>query len=422
MRNKIHLHDVMQSPWPQRDNSVDCIVTSPPYWGLRDYGTGTWEGGDPTCTHAPRDTEQERGLASSTLQGGKKTTGHGQEGFKEACPRCGAVRIDKQLGLEAMPEDYVANVVAWSRECRRVLKPWGTFWLVIADTYWGGKGQSGGARTDLAHSDKTLYGKGQNFLVKGQKRPQDGRHPQIKNKDLVGIPWMVAFALRNDGWWLRNDIIWAKPNPMPESVADRCTKSHEHVFLFTKSDDYYYDAIAVEELANYDGRKKMTYDQSEKYAHVEAVPGTKAQSMSANGGDRWRLNAAGEPVRNKRDVWTVATKGFPEAHFATYPEELITPCILAGTSAHGNCADCGRPWERQEDEITWKRTCECATEEVVAPIVGDPFMGAGTTALTAMSHGRDFTGLELNPTNIEMAQKRLLNELGMFYTSRLYHE
>jgi len=310
--------------------SVQCVVTSPPYYGLRDYG------------------------------------------------------VDGQIGLEPTPEAYVEKLVKVFREVRRVLKDDGTLWLNLGDSYAGsGRGPEGG------------LSKGENF------RELEGKHKPyvsdvIKPKDLIGIPWMVAFALRADGWYLRSDIIWAKPNPMPESVRDRPTKSHEYIFLLTKSQDYFYDYEAVLEPANYDGRKDTVMKGSKKYKDGSYLANGNANSLSVKGRERWRFKnlqedgqqpntiherrAAGlkdevYAVRNKRDVWTVNTKSYSGAHFATFPTELIEPCILAGT--------------KEGDTVL------------------DPFNGSGTTGEVSIKHHRLYIGCELNPKYVKLTHRRL---------------
>ena len=267
---------------------------------------------------------------------------------------------------------------------------------------------------------------------------------KIKPKDLVGIPWMVAFALRADGWYLRQDIIWHKPNPMPESVKDRCTKAHEYIFLLAKSAQYYYDNEAIKEPV-----KEISIRRAE-YGWDCDRPSTKNASMNGKGihtkkmGTRF-VNPDG---RNKRSVWTVTTKPFKEAHFAVFPEDLIEPCILAGTSPQA-CEICGAPWERvverkrfkrnelppsdpryrpnvyqgaydgingkgdagytETKTIGWQPTCTCQNEGKGRCIVLDPFMGSGTTAVVALKHNRNYIGIELNPEYIKIAEKRVQN-------------
>ncbi|MCC6454463.1 MAG: site-specific DNA-methyltransferase [Caldilineaceae bacterium] len=363
--------------------TVQTCVTSPPYFGLRDYQTATWEGGDPGCDHKPSSTPGRRGLASSTLAGGKATTGCLQTGYGGICPRCGAIRIDQQIGLEDTPDAYVAKLVDVFREVRRLLRDDGTLWLNLGDSYNG----SGGAGGD--------YGAG--GLKEGQPKYPGRRVDNLKAKDLIGIPWMVAFALRADGWWLRSDIIWHKPNPMPESVTDRPTKAHEYIFLLTKSSSYYYDADAIKEPSvtndtrrpygskgawDMDGRpeeqrhggeqrsKRDTFKR-EGSKRAQVIPGQSVGTHRPNRDEsQWDIH-----TRNRRSVWTVTTKPYAEAHFATYPPDLIEPCILAGS----------KPGD----------------------IVLDPFNGSGTTGAVALKHGRHYIGCELNPDYIELAQRRI---------------
>ena len=269
-------------------DSIDTCVTSPPYWGLRDYGTATWVGGDPSCSHK-RDSK----FSESCSTGQKNLKGAIGDGiYKSECPRCGAVREDEQLGLEETPEEYVDKMADLFDKVKDALKPEGTLWLNIGDSYIGG------GRGYEYCDDGTIQ---QNHIDAGVKYGKPtGKVQGYKPKDLVGIPWMMAFELRRRGWWLRQDIIWNKPNPMPESVTDRCTKSHEYIFLLSKSKHYHYDHEAIKE---------------------EAV-GEKSYE-----------------TRNKRSVWTVNPKPYKEAHFAVYPTKLIEPCILAGCPEGGTVLD-----------------------------------------------------------------------------------
>lgn len=283
--------------------SVHCCVTSPPYFGLRDYG------------------------------------------------------VDGQIGLEETPEDYINRLVEVFREVKRVLRNDGTVWLNIGDSY--------GTGTKASRQEGTLnLGKGTN-----QSRQIDRIGGQAKQ--LLGIPWRMAFALQSDGWYLRQDIIWAKPNPMPESVTDRCTKSHEYIFLLSKSAKYYYDAEAIAE--------PVTQSTIERMKAAAPRYGGKKYTENPNVFYRTKSGNAYElrGKRNKRDVWIVATQPYSEAHFATYPKELIRPCILAGCPVGG--------------------------------IVLDPFFGSGTTGEVALEENRDFIGIELNPEYIKIAEKRISN-------------
>ena len=339
------------------DQCVQTCITSPPYWGLRDYGTATWIGGDKNCTH-----RRESKKSDKTITGHKNFTemlGVGDAIYKNVCNRCGAVRKDDQLGLEETPEQYVENMVLLFREVRRVLKDDGTLWLNLGDSYAGGAGRWGGKKNITGFQSANKGSLTQIDVAKKWK------HDIIKPKDLIGIPWRVAFALQADGWYLRQDIIWHKPNPMPESVTDRCTKSHEYIFLMTKSAQYYYDHEAIKEK-NADPNR--TNYQS----------GSRSNGLNNDRNDNDLGQRSKDAVyynRNKRSVWTVATKPYKEAHFAVFPDELIKPCILAG-SAKGE-------------------------------IVLDPFFGSGTTGLVALRSRRRFIGIELNPDYVAIAESRL---------------
>jgi DNA modification methylase len=280
--------------------SINTCVTSPPYYGLRDYG------------------------------------------------------VDGQIGLEQTPDEYVTAMVEVFREVHRVLRDDGTLWLNIGDSYYNyrpGKGQSmpkqsvSATKQDLPDSC-----------------PRRGNKLEgIKEKDLIGIPWMLAFALRADGWHLRQDIIWHKPNPMPESVKDRCTKAHEYIFLLTKQPRYYFDADAIKEPAIYAGDNRGARKDSRR--------GTSMNSVSGVTGD----------FKNKRSVWSVTTKPYRGAHFATFPPDLIEPCVLAGSPVGGS--------------------------------VLDPFAGSGTTLAVAQQHGRKGVGIELNPEYVKLAFARLYKDV-----------
>src|ERR1035437_6833021 len=275
----IHLGDAVACLRELPDESVNCCVTSPPYWGLRDYGTGQWEGGDAGCDHRAsgerrqlphgdgRPVETDLYANERVLLAGVGAT------FKDVCGKCGAIRIDLQLGLEKTPEEYIAKMVAVFREVRRVLRSDGSCWVNMGDSYAANRGYQG---PDNKHKDvgnaarmtaesrfsrnvkASTLGGGKVNQYNAERAGEIGLTPNCKPKDLVGIPWMLAFALRADGWWLRQDIIWAKPNPMPESVTDRCTKSHEYVFMLSKSANYFYDAAAIAERAVSTSIKKFT--------------------------------------------------------------------------------------------------------------------------------------------------------------------
>ena len=295
------------------DASVHCCVTSPPYWGLRDYGH------------------------------------------------------DGQIGLESTPEAYVARMVEVFREVRRVLREDGTAWVNLGDSYCGGGGYAPNAPCNQRRAEGESWGAMNAFSVRegeARKKARPGYTPPgLKAKDLVGIPWRVAFALQADGWWLRQDIIWHKPNPMPESVRDRCTKAHEYVFLLTKSERYYYDAEAVSEAAA-----------------GQPCGNTKPTKAARSGDEKHRttLNLykiQPKDTRNRRSVWTVTTKPYSGAHFAVMPADLVEPCIKAGCPEGGT--------------------------------VLDPFAGSGTTLAVAAELGRSGIGCELNPEYIALAERRI---------------
>jgi DNA modification methylase len=308
-------------------------------------------------------------------------------------------------------------MVAVFREVWRVLRDDGTLWLNLGDSYanddkWGGS--TGGKHTAALHGEPI-----------GRSRRSTG----LKPKDLVGIPWRVAFALQADGWYLRSDVIWHKPNPMPESVTDRPTKAHEYIFLLTKSARYFYDANAVAEESRCATWPNVGRSQDAARAVISGGP-----NMGA------RENAT---TRNRRSVWTIATQPYSGAHFATFPPKLIEPCILAGTSARGCCPACGAPWERVVEKVSdslpvserhgrtshngqppqisgnywtgpttkatddWRPTCVCPPADPVPCTVLDPFNGAGTSGVVSGAHGRNYIGIELNPEYLAMADARI---------------
>jgi len=301
--------------WP--DQSVNCCVTSPPYWGLRDYG------------------------------------------------------VDGQLGLESTPEEFVSKMVEVFREVRRVLRDDGTLWLNLGDSY----AQSQAMRNRNGITEDFARPCREHVADEGRKLSHG-----LKPKDLCGIPWRVAFALQADGWYLRQDIIWKKPNPMPESVTDRCTKAHEYIFLLTKKARYWYDAEAIREPHSQAIKDGVTRDMMEtewatkresKGKVQKDTSGKTNQGGTVNRNKNYYGNPAG---RNKRSVWTVTTKPYSEAHFATFPPDLIKPCILAGCPKGG--------------------------------VVLDPFMGSGTTAEVAAKNQRDYVGCELNPEYMTLNGER----------------
>ena len=372
------------------DACIQTCITSPPYFALRDYSGG-----------------------------------------------------EEEIGQEDTVEGYVQKMVEVFREVRRILRDDGTVWLNLGDSYMSAKGCSPPPQT---LGKGAADGQPKDFVPPNRK-DQKG----LKDKDLIGIPWRVAFALQADGWYLRQDIVWSKPNPMPESVTDRCTKSHEYIFLLSKKKHYYFDHEVIREPAALTTYARSLRGVSDTHKNVDGAPGQPPHSMNK---PRKNARAFGAKVqegtkrgdvgntfvdtgkRNKRSVWTITTKPFRGAHFATYPKDLIEPCVLAGTSEHGCCSKCGAPWERQVEStriarnelppedpryrpntykgaygeingkgdagynstktLGWAASCKCKDAEVVPCTVFDPFTGSGTTAVVALQHGRNYIGTELN--------------------------
>jgi len=346
--------------------SVRTCVTSPPYFGLRDYGTATWGGGSTDCDHLGKPMATKANINKNCGTGNDVKNATAREFYREICGKCGATRIDAQIGLEETPDAYVAEMVALFREVWRVLADDGTLWLNIGDSYF----PHNGSRGNKTPAGDSLRGRDNEY----QPSPKINAEG-LKGKDLIGIPWRVAFALQADGWYLRSDIIWHKPNPMPESVTDRPTKSHEYLFLLSKSPRYYYDHEAVKEPVAGATVGRMKRGTSATHKNINGAPGQTKHGLS-----KPRDYDTDRPVaekRNKRDVWTITTKPFKGAHFAVMPEALVEPCVLAG-SAEGDT-------------------------------VLDPFTGSGTVAVVANRLGRNFVGTELNPEYVEIAQKRIIN-------------
>ena len=410
-KNHIYQGDNVEVLKTFPDESVDCVVTSPPYWGLRDY-------------------DQE-----------------------------------DQLGLEETPEEFVKNLVNVFSEVKRVLKSTGTCWLNLGDSYMSssyGMNESHDPKNNKTKNMNKRKDKSCNYckkIYKGTKNqrfcskqcagvdntPRDKKNI-LKPKNLVGIPWRVAFALQSDGWYLRQDIIWAKPNPMPESVQDRCTKSHEYIFLLTKSPKYFYDIDAIREpLAESSiGRLKQNIDKQ---------VGTTRANGGAKSNGNFKATGSIEKGANKRSVWTITTKPYKEAHFATFPIELPTYCIRAGCPEKV-CKKCGKHYidvyEEKLEELsevyngkatkdyskakaqnpsdTKRRILESMRKQKIlieskpqcncnvgfeGGIVLDPFMGSGTTGLAARNQQRNYVGIDLNPEYIEIAKRRL-QQLNLF--------
>lgn len=404
MTNHIfYLGDVINCLRLIPEKSIHTVVTSPPYWGLRDYG------------------------------------------------------VDGQIGLEKTPEEYIEKMILVFREVWRVLRDDGTLWLNLGDSYSREvMGGNGGAEKSTLQGGKTTIKIAQNF-------PPIKVKTGLKPKDLCGIPWRVALALQADGWYLRSDIIWAKTNPMPESVKDRPTKAHEYIFLLTKSSKYYYDNEAIKEPAAWERWGNQTVKKKQPGTASWIKPKTKSEIAYSF---KRKVNESpppGQPTqhrenrkdivyigsRNKRTVWEIPTYPCPEAHFATFPLDLVRPCILAGTSEKGCCPKCGAPWERviepskkyneilknnrgkyhpdssKELEkgasqgwgpikkslsaeyitIDWCSTCDCGQEPILCTVL-DPFGGSGTVTMVAAQEGRNSIYIDLNREYLNIALKR----------------
>jgi DNA modification methylase len=387
---RLYHGDVIQTLRELPAGIAQTCVTSPPYWGLRDYSA------------------------------------------------------DGQLGLEATPDLYVERLVAVFREVWRVLRSDGTVWLNLGDSYAADHAQNrnGGQR-------------GMHAKITGAESAREGRPTPLglKPKDLVGVPWRVAFALQADGWYLRSDIVWSKPNPMPESVTDRPTKAHEYLFLLAKQPRYFYDADAIREPHAPESVIHHGRYGDRPTVNPKHIPGSPMWTNGGNAGMTTQgpvgLHAAG---RNRRSVWTIPTEPFPEAHFATYPQALVRPCIQAGTSERGECSACGAPWVREVDRpiappevftdttkpqdghvlghhvngqirgqgqklqdwrdanppktTGWRASCTCDAATRPQTVI-DPFIGSGTTALVARNHGRRCIGIDLSAEYLAIAAKRL---------------
>jgi DNA modification methylase len=373
---KIYQGDCLETLKMLEDQSINTCITSPPYYGLRNYNDE-----------------------------------------------------DKQLGLEDTPEEFANNLVKVFREIRRILKDDGTVWLNLGDSY-----SSGGRTTTTNQSlrgDKDY----------GVTRPKPSKN--IKPKDLIGIPWRVAFALQEDGWYLRQDIIWHKPNPMPESVRDRCTKAHEYIFLLSKNVKYYFDNEAIKE-------DSVTVNSKGERGVPNSIK-TIGKSVEDDPMFRVRHGFKGmkpQEKRNKRSVWTVTTKPFKGAHFATFPPDLIEPCVLAGCPEK-ICANCDKPYIRKliksgEMQRRWSKNnadgspynkqgsmqniyedlglqkqCDCNTNETKTGTVLDPFGGSATTGIVANKHNRNAVMCELNPDYIEIAKQRIHKDLGIMANTEI---
>jgi DNA modification methylase len=353
--------------------SVQCCVTSPPYWGLRDYGTAEWEGGDAGCEHTT--TRRDQGEEKQSTSNG--TSRDSLAGLTE-CRMCGACRIDSQLGLEATPQEYLDNMVAVFREVWRVLRADGTCWINLGDSYAGAKvgNTNSGSSSTLMNDGRPEASRLRSCAIREMDMAtlnfRKTLPPGLKPKDLCMMPARLAMALQADGWYLRSDIIWHKPNPMPESVQDRPTRSHEFIFLLTKQERYFYDAAAIREPAIYAGDIKATNGND---GMCNGFDGHRTR-------DGFKRGVTVKDFRNKRTVWTIATQPYADAHFATFPEGIPKLCILAGS----------RPGD----------------------MILDPFAGSGTVGKVALELGRLAVLIELNPEYVQLAEVRTNVTPGFF--------
>ncbi|MHB8565302.1 MAG: DNA-methyltransferase [Acidiferrobacteraceae bacterium] len=443
--------DVLDRLAEMSDESVHCVITSPPYWGLRDYGLEPvlWRpvryapmpgmplisipdhGGTHRfehCTHEWDDWSEQHDVREAITHGKTRTTerssvgdasrrfdgNHQKHRHGQFCHHCGAWR--GCFGLEPTPSLYIGHLIQIFQALRRVLRNDGTAWLNLGDSYTSsGKGGN--------HGDSPYQKQSRN---RGTVRNTPKVDLGIGRKQMVGLPWQAAFALQADGWWLRSDIVWQKPNAMPESIRDRPTRAHEMIFLLAKSERYFYDHLAVREPSTINRTRKGT-------AYVRDEPGADSP----------------DDQRNLRDVWTISTCPFKGPHFATFPPDLVKPMILAATSEHGVCTHCGAPYERtitretteNQSEIYhgssflrgktrearehlrpvgtgprttrittigWHPTCACpAPADPVPATVLDPFFGAGTTGLMARHLGRSCIGIEAGAHHVALAHTRL---------------
>ncbi len=410
--NQCHFGDVLDilPTWP--DSFIQTVVTSPPYWALRDYQIPptAW----PEIEYIPM-----AGLP--------------------------AIRVPEMsacLGLEETPAEFVGHIVHIFRQVHRVLREDGIAWINLGDSFagsWGAQGRQGKTGELAGRS-----GCAERQIAAAAKRETKtgslARVPGLKEKDMVGIPWRCAFALQADGWYLRMDNIWSKPNPMPESVTDRPSKAHEYFFLLAKSERYFFDAEAIKEpLAN--PADSTPADLQRAFSRRRAQAPETRQREAA------QVEGQAPAMRNKRSVWTVASFPYKEAHFATFPPKLIQPCILAGTPAGGCCPACRMPWRLemekefipQEDvspekavrgagsqkpldasdgrqgytrgtvrttSAKWVQACACPPAIPIPSIVFDPFLGSGTTGEEAQRYGRSWLGCEMNPKNEPLQEKR----------------
>lgn len=458
---RLYLGDVLETLRRMRSRSVHCCVTSPPYFALRDYGTGTWEGGNSECGHKEK---KARNDADNDFRPGRSEPE--PISYKFSCGKCGAKRIDHQLGSEELHDCYgvvsgrgncaeqgwqsgcfVCRLVLVFRELHRVLRDDGTLWLNLGDSYAAGSNRNG------------LSG----GLGGGGRKPNNAdlgrRSTGIPSGNLCGVPWRVALAMQSDGWILRSDIPWVSRSKMPESVTNRPGKALEYVFLFSKQEGYYYDGEAVKKEVAKSSLQRVS--QNNGNPTFDGSRDTSKKMDPKGNGNTFKpdqlVHASGRNFRNG-DLWfesidtphglcgvddelvgiDVTSEAYPGSHYAVFGSRLITPFILAGSSQYGCCAKCGAPWERKvkvkvkgkanhdgseraiamghdprgptsrgsiiadvTETVGWKPTCYCNSPEVAPCTVFDPFSGSGTTQAVAIKNGRRGVGIELSQTYID---------------------
>jgi len=416
--------------------SIDCVVTSPPYYGLRNYQTKPqiW-GGEKDCKHFWKNVLKKR--TRGTLHGANAKAGNRLSDISDTiivqgqfCKYCNAWL--GELGSEPSSKLFVGHLVDIFREVRRVLKNTGVCFLNLGDCYAGGGRNSGNSYDNTSAKQKTNI---HSMAV--------GKSPflyDLKPKNMMGIPWRIAFALQDDGWILRRDIIWAKGvsfcddysgTVMPESTKDRPSTSHEYVFMLTKKPKYYYDYYAVMEDATPTGIARNKRGVSNNHKYSKGAPGQRPNTC-----DQPREKDPNREVptkRNLRSVWTINPEPRKEAHFACFPTKLIIPMIKAGSSECGNCSKCGKPWERAIEKDGkfqrrwsksnakegWQPTCACKTDKVVPAVILDPFFGSGTTGKVAQRLGRHWIGIELNELYITDIAEKNFYQQDAFVTASL---
>jgi len=499
MTTKILVGDCRQTLKLVPDQSVHCVITSPPYWGLRSYHLNEWTGGDPDCKHEGKPV----GGRGGSNDYDRPSRNHGKT--KPECKHCDAVQISVAggIGMEPTWDEHLGNLLEVFDEVWRVMRNDGTLWLNYGDAYWGGKGASSSTKEAYERRESDTLNKSYQHVNEfGGTRPLDRRDQIWKPKDLVMMPARIAIALQEHGcadlkavrildevmqslidhyrgdesipdkvlntldmlhkeyteakgnsWYLRSEIVWAKKNSMPESVKDRPTSSHEKIYLFAKQPKYFYDHVAVRTSMSDASLARLNQPtfESQKGGPKDSKTGNRSHRRTLE--NLKRREESGSGGSNLKNVWHLPTRPFKEAHFATFPTDLVEPCIKAGTSGHGVCSDCsvpytrdveysggtiGKSWHDHSDDLGkgqdaphsladykietkgWKSSCECKGE-IQPAVVLDPFGGAGTVSLVAERLRRDSIICEISAEYAEIARKRIESEsLPMFPTDIIF--